>query len=180
MDPGAVSSNIYANSRLPSPIRWFIRNMHAPTRDGARAVLHAATTPWPSLVPQLAQQYRPHPRELRVSLPLHHSSCLQYVRSPSPLFVVMFDSNHQVYMHSLVVPLLASSHTTPPPIPPSPQTPCKACRLLFWQVSTHAVYAVLCKRYVCVSCYWLVLCQEGCRLASSTPKGRLGFERCAT
>ena len=34
------------------------------------------------------------------------------------LFVVMFDSNHQVYMHSLVVPLLASPRTTPPPSPP--------------------------------------------------------------
>ena len=67
VDPGAVSSNIYANSQLPSPIRWFIRNMHAPTRDGASAVLHAATTPWPPVTPQHAQQYKPQPRELRVN-----------------------------------------------------------------------------------------------------------------
>ena len=67
VDPGAVSSNIYANSRLPSPIRWFIRNMHAPTRDGARAVLHAATTEWPSVSTQPAQLYKPQPHELRVS-----------------------------------------------------------------------------------------------------------------
>lgn len=44
VDPGAVSSNIYANSRLPSPVRWVIRNLHAPTSDGASAVIHAATT----------------------------------------------------------------------------------------------------------------------------------------
>ncbi|DBA88373.1 TPA: hypothetical protein ACH3X2_004873 [Trebouxia sp. C0005] len=47
VDPGAVSSNIYANSHLPSPVRWVIRNLHAPTSDGASAVIHAATTPMP-------------------------------------------------------------------------------------------------------------------------------------
>lgn len=67
VDPGAVSSNIYANSKLPSPVRWFIRNLHAPTRDGASAVLHAATNPWPAVTPQPAQQYRPHSDELPVS-----------------------------------------------------------------------------------------------------------------
>ena len=50
VDPGAVSSNIYANSRLPSPVRWFIRNLHAPTSDGASAVVHAATTPMPLVI----------------------------------------------------------------------------------------------------------------------------------
>ena len=78
VDPGAVSSNIYANSRLPSPIRWFIRNMHAPTQDGASAVLHAATTPWPAVTTPPAQQYKPQPRELRVScaqLPSLISAC---------------------------------------------------------------------------------------------------------
>ena len=68
VDPGAVSSNIYANSRLPSPIRWFIHNMHAPTRDGASAVLHAATTDWPLVAVSPAQPYKPQPHELRVSL----------------------------------------------------------------------------------------------------------------
>lgn len=67
VDPGAVSSNIYANSKLPSPIRWFIRNLHAPTRDGASTVLHAATTPWPAPTPPPAQRYKPQYHELRVS-----------------------------------------------------------------------------------------------------------------
>ena len=50
VDPGAVSSNIYANSSLPAPVRWFIRNLHAPTSDGASAVIHAATTPMPLVI----------------------------------------------------------------------------------------------------------------------------------
>ena len=168
VDPGAVSSNIYANSRLPSPIRWFIRNMHAPTRDGARAVLHAATAPWPPLVPQHAQQYKPHPRELRVSLALTSTALVCGDCNVKTFVAVMFDSNQQPYMHPLVLcvlvpPLLPLFTPAPPPL--LPHTPCTACRLLFWQVPTRAVSAVLCKRYVCVSCYWLVLCQEGCRLA---------------
>lgn len=66
VDPGAVSSNIYANSRLPGPIRWFIRNLHAPTKDGASAAIHAATAPWQEPVLKKGQQYRPRPSELRV------------------------------------------------------------------------------------------------------------------
>ncbi|DBB18666.1 hypothetical protein WJX82_009325 [Trebouxia sp. C0006] len=50
VDPGAVSSNIYANSCLPAPVRWFICNLHAPTSDGASAVIHAATTPMPLVI----------------------------------------------------------------------------------------------------------------------------------
>lgn len=65
VDPGAVSSNIYANSRLPSPIRWFIRNLHAPTTDGAQAVIHAATTPWRPVTTPPGQPYTPESSELR-------------------------------------------------------------------------------------------------------------------
>ena len=66
VDPGAVSSNIYANSRLPSPIRWLIQNLHAPARDGANAVIHAATIPLPPATVQPGQQYMPEHKELRV------------------------------------------------------------------------------------------------------------------
>ena len=41
--------------------------MHAPTQDGASAVLHAATTDWGPASTQPAQLYKPQPHELRVS-----------------------------------------------------------------------------------------------------------------
>ena len=57
---------------MPSPMRWYLRNMEAPTRDGATAVIHAATTPWPSISLQPGQQYSPGPKGLRVSISVLH------------------------------------------------------------------------------------------------------------
>ena len=55
----------------------------------------------------------------------------------------------------------------------------KAGLLLFQSSRLNtAVYAVLCKRHVCLSRDWLVLEQERCGLAWPTPKGCLGSERC--
>ena len=48
VDPGAVSTNIYKDSRLftRQPLKWLIENLYAPPRDGAAAVVHAASAPW--------------------------------------------------------------------------------------------------------------------------------------
>ncbi|CAL8464655.1 g4190 [Coccomyxa elongata] len=48
VDPGAVATNIYKDSRLftRQPLKWLIQNLYAPPRDGAAAVVHAASAPW--------------------------------------------------------------------------------------------------------------------------------------
>lgn len=48
VDPGAVSTNIYKDSRLftRQPLKWLIQNLYAPPSDGAAAVVHAASAPW--------------------------------------------------------------------------------------------------------------------------------------
>ncbi|DBA73310.1 TPA: Retinol dehydrogenase 13, variant 2 [Trebouxia sp. C0004] len=70
VDPGAVSSNIYANSGLPSPVRWLIRNLHAPTSDGVSAVIHAATTPWQPMINVSPQNVKVTLEDLPVYKPL--------------------------------------------------------------------------------------------------------------
>lgn len=48
VDPGAVATNIYKDSRLftRQPLKWLIQNLYAPPQDGAAAVVHAASAPW--------------------------------------------------------------------------------------------------------------------------------------
>ncbi|KAK9867470.1 hypothetical protein WJX84_002915 [Apatococcus fuscideae] len=46
VDPGAVSTGVWRHSPLAQgPLRWLMDCVYAPPRDGAQAVIHAATAP---------------------------------------------------------------------------------------------------------------------------------------
>ncbi|GAB4813415.1 hypothetical protein N2152v2_000461 [Parachlorella kessleri] len=47
VEPGGVATSIWKGSRFSRPpLSWVINFLYAPPRDGAQAVIHAATMPW--------------------------------------------------------------------------------------------------------------------------------------
>ena len=82
VDPGGVSTGVWRHSVFAKgPMRWLLDSVYAPSRDGAQAIIHAATCPLSPSAPVrprgMASSTRQEPRsrqpvppdQLKVILP---------------------------------------------------------------------------------------------------------------
>lgn len=75
VDPGSVGSSIWRDSMFNKPpFSWIISNLYAPNKDGASAVIHAASVPWENDFQKSLAAWKTVQRAVDKTLSSHSSS----------------------------------------------------------------------------------------------------------